>query len=116
MIEEITVTGIYKSVEGYGAFLRASNGRTFFAFKGMKFYDGFVSEIDPDQVVFQQVLPNGKKLQIAKVYDPNSLRSASVNDQADRDKKEKKDKQKKEKKKEPPKEDPEETDASDDDE
>src|SRR5262249_51647971 len=59
LIDEITVTGTYKSVEGYGAFLRAANNRTFFGYKGMQFYDGVILEIDPDQVVFQQNLPDG---------------------------------------------------------
>ncbi len=77
LIDEMTVTGIYKSVEGYGAFLRAVNNRTFFAYSGMQFYDGTVSSITPEMVVFQQSV-GGKKKQVVKVYDPNSLRQAAA--------------------------------------
>jgi hypothetical protein len=112
LIEEIIVTGTYKSVEGYGAFLRASNGRTFFAHTGMKFYDGSVLQIEPDQVIFQQVLADGKKKQIVKIYDPNALRISSINSKADSEEKDKGKKEKKEKKKTPPKEETEEKDAS----
>ncbi len=83
LIEEVSVNGIYKSVEGYGAFLKAVNGRLFFAYSGMLFYDGKVLQIDPDQVLFQQNIPNGKTKQLVKAYDPSALRSNSL----DKDKK-----------------------------
>lgn len=86
LIEEVSVNGIYKSVEGYGAFLKASNGRLFFAYKGMNFYDGQVLQIDPDQVIFQQNLAKGKTKQVIKAYDPSALRSTTV--EKDKDKKE----------------------------
>lgn len=98
LIDEITVTGIYKSVEGYGAFLRAVNNRTFFAYSGMQFYDGTVSSITPEMVVFQQSAA-GKTRQVVKVYDPNSLRQTAA------EKQEKKQKKAKEEEKEDKKED-----------
>lgn len=96
LIEEVSVNGIYKSVEGYGAFLKAINGRLFFAYKGMLFYDGEVLQIDADQVVFQQNLANGKKKQVIKAYDPSSLRSASL-EKEDNTKKDQEAKKKKKK-------------------
>lgn len=89
LIDELTVTGIYKSVEGYGAFLRAVNNRTFFAYSGMQFYDGTVSSITPEMVVFQQSVA-GKKRQVVKVYDPNSLRQAAAEKEKEEEKKAKK--------------------------
>ncbi|MBI4854537.1 MAG: hypothetical protein HY819_22290 [Acidobacteria bacterium] len=86
LIEEVTVNGVYKSVEGYGAFLKAINGRLFFAYRGMLFYDGEILQIDPDQVIFQQNLPKGKTKQIIKAYDPSALRSSTI----DKDKETKK--------------------------
>jgi hypothetical protein len=77
LIEEISVNGIYRSMEGYGAFLKMPNGRVFFAYLGMPFYDGVILQITADQVVFEQQLPNGQKKQIAKAYDPSALRSAA---------------------------------------
>ncbi|MCS6886085.1 MAG: hypothetical protein RMM17_13570 [Acidobacteriota bacterium] len=73
LIDELTVTGVYKSVEGYGAFLRAVNNRTFFAYTGMQFYDGVVTAITPEMVVFEQNA-GGKKKKVVKIYDPNALR------------------------------------------
>lgn len=90
LIEEVSVNGIYKSVEGHGAFLKAVNGRLFFAYKGMLFYDGEVLQIDPDQVIFQQILPNGKTKQIIKAYDPSALRSSAIEKDKDKDPKKKK--------------------------
>lgn len=90
LIEEVSVNGIYKSVEGYGAFLKATNGRLFFAYKGMLFYDGTVLQIDPDQVIFQQNLPKGKTKQIVKAYDPSALRSTTVEKDKKEDPKKKK--------------------------
>lgn len=86
LIEEVTVNGVYKSVEGYGAFLKAINGRLFFAYRGMLFYDGEILQIDPDQVIFQQNLPKGKTKQIIKAYDPSALRTSTI----DKDKETKK--------------------------
>ncbi len=101
LIEEVSVNGIYKSVEGYGAFLKAVNGRLFFAYKGMLFYDGEVLQIDADQVIFQQNLPNGKKKQIIKAYDPSALRSTAL----EKEEKTKQDATKKKKKSEEKNED-----------
>ncbi len=84
LIEEVSVNGIYKSVEGHGAFLKATNGRLFFAYSGMLFYDGEVLQIDPDQVVFQQILPNGKTKQLIKAYDPSALRNNSLDKEKDK--------------------------------
>jgi hypothetical protein len=96
LIEEMSVNGIYKSVEGYGAFLKAPNGRTFFAYTGMPFYDGEVLQIEADQVVFQQNLPGGKKKQLVKAYDPSALRSAAL-EKAEQQKKDKEESRKKKK-------------------
>lgn len=101
LIEEITVTGIYKSVEGYGAFLRSVNGRTFFAYTGMPFFDGFVEQIDADQVIFAQTLLGGKTKQVVKGYDPNTLRNNAIAAQKEKEDKEKGKKEKKAKKAEP---------------
>ncbi|MEW6734091.1 MAG: hypothetical protein AB1489_22380 [Acidobacteriota bacterium] len=116
LIDEITVNGIYKSTEGYGAFLRASNGRTFFAYTGMPFFDGSVAHIEVDQVTFEQVLPDGKRRQVVKNYDPNALRAASIASQSEKDQKDQKKKEKKESKEEKKEEEPSEDDTSDDDE
>lgn len=94
LIDEMTVTGIYKSVEGYGAFLRAVNNRTFFAYSGMQFYDGIVSSITPEMVVFQQSAA-GKKRQIVKVYDPNSLRQAAAEKEEEKARKQREKEEKK---------------------
>jgi Tfp pilus assembly protein PilP len=113
LIDEMTVTGVYKSVEGYGAFLKAVNGRTFFAYSGMHFYDGEVASISPDQVVFTQTLAGGKKKQVVKVYDPSALRNSAA-EQAERDKKDKdQDKEKKKTKKDAAKDDDDNADNKD---
>lgn len=78
LIEEITIYGLYKAVNGYGAFLKATNGRSFFGYVGMPFYDGEIAEIEADQIVFEQKLPNGKKHQVVKAYDPSALRNAAL--------------------------------------
>ncbi|MBL8151447.1 MAG: hypothetical protein JNN15_16100 [Blastocatellia bacterium] len=114
LIDEITVTGIYRSVEGFGAFLRSTNKRTFYAYRGMPFYDGSVEQVNSDHVIFQQSLPGGKKKQVVKMYDPNSLRAAALEEsEKENDKKDKK-----KKKEEPKKEEKEEKeeDESDDNE
>ena len=87
LIDEISVNGIYKSVEGYGAFLKAINGRLFFGYSGMLFYDGEILQIDADQVIFEQTLANGKKKQIIKAYDPSALRNTAL-EKEEKDKKE----------------------------
>lgn len=99
LIEEVVVQGIYKSVEGYGAFLKAVNGKTFFAYSGMPLYDGSVFQIDADQVVFEQKGSDGKKRQIIKPYDPSSLRNATLEEKEKKEKEKEKEKKKKAKKK-----------------
>lgn len=98
LIEEITIYGLYKAVNGYGAFLKATNGRSFFGYVGMPFYDGEIAEIEADQIVFEQKLPNGKTHQIVKAYDPSALRNAALekeekksNKESDKKKRTKKD-------------------------
>ena len=63
------------------------NGRLFFGYSGMLFYDGEILQIDADQVIFEQTLANGKKKQIIKAYDPSALRNTSL-EKEEKDKKE----------------------------
>ena len=67
LVEELTVTGIFRTGEGYGAFVVAGPTRlTFFARPGMRTYDGIVKEI----------APNGVRFARSVRYDDGSVRQS----------------------------------------
>lgn len=68
LIEELTINGIFKTSEGFGAFVVegvSSKRMTLFARPGMKTYDGVVSEVTPEGVRFVRHIryDNGTTLQ-----------------------------------------------------
>jgi|GEM_PF-3231020 len=53
LIDELTVTGIYRTSAGYGAFIVAGPTKlTFFGRPGMRTFDGLIKEITPTGVKF----------------------------------------------------------------
>lgn len=53
LVEELTVTGIFRTSAGYGAFVMAEPTKlTFFVRPGMRTYDGAVKEVTPTGVRF----------------------------------------------------------------
>lgn len=69
LIEDFTITGIFKDSAGYGAFMQAGPTKlTFFARVGMRTYDGVVKEITPAGVKFVKNVP----------YDDGSVRQSET--------------------------------------
>ncbi len=53
LVEELTVTGIFRTSAGYGAFVMAEPTKlTFFVRPGMRTYDGAIKEVTPTGVRF----------------------------------------------------------------
>lgn len=53
LVEELTVTGIFRDAQGYGAFIAAEPTKlTFFARPGMRTHDGIIKEVLPTGVKF----------------------------------------------------------------
>jgi hypothetical protein len=53
LVDELTVTGIFRNSAGYGAFVAAGPTKmTFFVRAGMRTYDGLVKEVTPTGVKF----------------------------------------------------------------
>lgn len=67
VIDELTITGIFRDGEGYGAFVAAEPTKlTFFVRPGMRTHDGVVKE----------VLPTGVKFSRTTRYDDGSVRQS----------------------------------------
>jgi ABC-type transport system substrate-binding protein len=67
LVEELTVTGIFRDAQGYGAFVAADPTKlTFFVRPGMRTHDGVVKE----------VLPTGIKFSRTTRYDDGTVRQA----------------------------------------
>jgi hypothetical protein len=57
MIDEVDLTGIFKTVKGYVAQVQASNkGKSFLLHEGDQLYDGDVVSIGDTEVVFKQIV------------------------------------------------------------
>ncbi len=57
MIDEVDLTGIFKTVRGYVAQVQASNkGKSFLLHEGDQLYDGDVVSIGDNEVVFKQII------------------------------------------------------------
>ncbi len=82
LIEELAINGIFKTSEGYGAFMVegvSSKKMTLFARPGMKTYDGVIKEISPTGVRFVKNIrfDNGSSRQ-TEIFLPLSGRAAST--------------------------------------
>jgi hypothetical protein len=65
LVTELEVNGVFKTKEGYGAFVRAlPTNQTYFVHSGDKTYNGQVLRVDPKQVMFTNItlMTNGKDI------------------------------------------------------
>ena len=63
LVEELEVNGVFKTKDGYGAFVRARpTNQTYFVRLGDKVFNGEIKRLDPKQVVFTDItwMVNGK--------------------------------------------------------
>ena len=54
LIQEIALKGIVKDESGFIAMLAATDGKSYFAKKGQRFYDGVIVDMDMATVTFRQ--------------------------------------------------------------
>ena len=62
LIDEIQLTGIFRTAKGYVAQVR-SGTRSYLLREGQQLFDGDVVSIMKDEVVFKQVIPNPSSVQ-----------------------------------------------------
>lgn len=60
LIDEIQLTGIYRTAKGFVAQVR-SGTRSYLLREGQQLFDGDVVSIMKDEVVFKQATPSGQK-------------------------------------------------------
>ena len=62
-VEDAVLVGITMTArDGYVAVLRGSDGRVHYLSAGSKLFDGEVLKVDPQRVVFKQILPSGERV------------------------------------------------------
>jgi len=54
LIQEVSLRGIVKTVDGYIAMIQGTDNKSYFARNGEKLYDGNIQSIDDARVVFRQ--------------------------------------------------------------
>ncbi len=54
LIQEVSLHGIVKTVDGYIALIQGTDNKSYFARAGERLYDGNIQEIDDEKVVFRQ--------------------------------------------------------------
>jgi len=54
LIQEVSLRGIVKTVDGYIAMIQGTDNKSYFAREGQRLYDGNIQSIDDAQVVFRQ--------------------------------------------------------------
>ena len=54
LIQEVTLRGIVKTVDGYIAMIQGTDNKSYFARTGERLYDGHVERIGDARVVFRQ--------------------------------------------------------------
>ncbi|HZS48584.1 MAG TPA: hypothetical protein VFC63_26170 [Blastocatellia bacterium] len=87
LVNELEVNGVFKTKEGYGAFVRAlPTNQTYFVRVGDKAFNGEIKRVDPKQVVFTSItwMTSGKdiKTEVTKVIQqPSSAQGATAEKQ-----------------------------------
>lgn len=76
LIDEVTITGIFRTQEGYVAQVQsAESERSFLLKAGDELYDGDVVEITPNEIVFKQIVQDPTALkpfrEVVKTLNPD---------------------------------------------
>ena len=74
LIQEVSLHGIVKTVDGYIAMIQGTDNKSYFARAGERLYDGNIQEIDDDKVVFRQEINDPLRIekfqQVEKTLHP----------------------------------------------
>ena len=74
LIQEVSLRGIVKTVDGYIAMIQGTDNKSYFARTGEKLYDGNIMNIDDEKVVFRQEINDPLRIekfqQVAKTLHP----------------------------------------------
>lgn len=74
LIQEVSLRGIVKTVDGHIAMIQGTDNKSYFARAGERLYDGNISAIDDDKVVFRQEINDPLRIekfqQVEKTLHP----------------------------------------------
>ena len=74
LIQEVSLRGIVKTVDGYIAMIQGTDNKSYFAREGEKLYDGNIQAIDDGKIVFRQEINDPLRVekfqQVAKTLHP----------------------------------------------
>ncbi len=74
LIQEVSLHGIVKTVDGYIALIQGTDNKSYFARTGERLYDGNIQEIDDEKVVFRQEINDPLRIEkfqrVAKTLHP----------------------------------------------
>ena len=74
LIQEVSLHGIVKTVDGYIAMIQGTDNKSYFARAGERLYDGNIQNIDDEKVVFRQEINDPLRIekfqQVAKTLHP----------------------------------------------
>ncbi len=74
LIQEVSLHGIVKTVDGYIAMIQGTDNKSYFARAGERLYDGNIQEIDDGKVVFRQEINDPLRIekfqQVEKTLHP----------------------------------------------
>jgi hypothetical protein len=74
LIQEVSLRGIVKTVDGYIAMIQGTDNKSYFAKEGERLYDGNIQSIDDGRVVFRQEINDPLRIekfqQVEKTLHP----------------------------------------------
>ncbi len=74
LIQEVSLRGIVKTVDGYIAMIQGTDNKSYFAREGQRLYDGNIQSIDDGRVVFRQEINDPLRIekfqQVEKTLHP----------------------------------------------
>ncbi len=74
LIQEVSLRGIVKTVDGYIAMIQGTDNKSYFARAGERLYDGNIQNIDDEKVVFRQEINDPLRIekfqQVEKTLHP----------------------------------------------
>ncbi|HEY7700262.1 MAG TPA: hypothetical protein VIE88_17685, partial [Vicinamibacteria bacterium] len=74
LIQEVSLRGIVKTVDGYIAMIQGTDNKSYFAREGQRLYDGNIQSIDDARVVFRQEINDPLRIekfqQVEKTLHP----------------------------------------------
>jgi hypothetical protein len=69
LIQEVSLRGIVKTVDGYIALIQGTDNKSYFARSGERLYDGNIQSIDDARVVFRQEINDPLRIEKFQTVD-----------------------------------------------